>query len=99
MKNPREFCYWLQGFFELYDGDSLTDFQLNRIKQELDKVFTHPTVEPPPSTVPYIPPYTGVPSGGVTYPPNFPQINEVPFKCGTGLGMKPLLEWQQSHNT
>ena len=45
MKTPREFVYWLQGFFELYDG-SLTEFQLNRIKQELDKVFIQPSNEP-----------------------------------------------------
>ena len=64
MLSSEKFCYWLKGFFELYDGDNLTDFQLNRIKQELDKVFTYP--EPP---IPIInsppPPY---------YVPSIPQI-------------------------
>ena len=49
--NAHSFVYWLQGFFELYDGDSLSNSQLTRIKQELDKVFTHETSEeetPPP---------------------------------------------------
>ena len=75
MKTPREFVYWLQGFFELYDGDSLTDFQLNRIKQELNNVFVTSIVQDNyvnTDALPWIP----NPSGGTSapYPYTNPQI-------------------------
>jgi len=41
MKTPREFCYWLQGMFELSETNSLTDRQLGIIRKELNAVFTH----------------------------------------------------------
>lgn len=39
----REFCYWLQGFFELDDGPpaELTAAQADIIKRHLNLVFKH----------------------------------------------------------
>jgi hypothetical protein len=38
----RDFCYWLQGFFELGDDtDVITTEQTAMIKRHLDLVFTH----------------------------------------------------------
>ena len=41
----REFCYWLQGFFEirgeLQDGRGLDEKQVAIIKKHLDMVFVH----------------------------------------------------------
>lgn len=35
---PQEFCYWLQGFFELADPQRLTEKQVQVIEQHLDLV-------------------------------------------------------------
>lgn len=37
----REFCYWLQGLFELTDTSTLTERQVNLIKKHLQLVFIH----------------------------------------------------------
>jgi hypothetical protein len=37
------FAYWLQGYFELSDSDSLTVEQVKMIKKHLDLVFTNVT--------------------------------------------------------
>jgi hypothetical protein len=37
----REFCYWLQGHFELNNGDELTPHQVQLIKKHLNLVFHH----------------------------------------------------------
>ena len=40
----RDFCYWLQGFFEIQeqkDGPPLTSKQVNMIKAHLAMVFKH----------------------------------------------------------
>ncbi len=38
----REFCYWLQGFFELSNNDTgLSKLQADMIKAHLSLVFTH----------------------------------------------------------
>ena len=34
-----EFCYWLQGFFELSGSDELTPAQIQMIKSHLNLVF------------------------------------------------------------
>jgi hypothetical protein len=36
-----EFCYWLQGLFELANPDSLTPEQTALVKKHLDMVFIH----------------------------------------------------------
>lgn len=36
-----EFCYWLQGLFELADPKILTNDQIQTIKDHLDMVFEH----------------------------------------------------------
>lgn len=36
-----EFCYWLQGFFEVANPKSVSDEQLDMIKRHLDLVFIH----------------------------------------------------------
>jgi hypothetical protein len=37
----RDFCYWLQGFFELDGHDGLNADQVIKIKQKLDECFVH----------------------------------------------------------
>jgi hypothetical protein len=41
----RDFCYWLQGFFEIKDADrlgiSMTDNQVKMIQKHLNLVFKH----------------------------------------------------------
>lgn len=37
----REFCYWLQGMFELNASTSLDERQTRMIKNHLDMVFIH----------------------------------------------------------
>lgn len=39
---PRDFCYFLQGFFELTDtSEGITQKQLETIKNKLDSCFEH----------------------------------------------------------
>lgn len=44
-----DFCYWLNGFFELSNGTTLTDEQVSIIKDHLKLVFKKetPTYYPP----------------------------------------------------
>lgn len=37
----RDFCYWLQGNFEINDSDKLTENQVKIIKKHLSLVFKH----------------------------------------------------------
>lgn len=37
----RDFCYWLQGFFEISEGCSLNEKQIEVIKNHLNMVFAH----------------------------------------------------------
>lgn len=39
--NSRDFCFWLQGFFELQDSDIMSKKQVLTIKNHLNLVFTH----------------------------------------------------------
>lgn len=41
--NPQDFCYWLQGFFELTEPRNLTEREVTIIKQHLDLVFNKVT--------------------------------------------------------
>ena len=36
-----DFCYWLQGFFELSGEDSLSERQVDIIRNHLNLVFKH----------------------------------------------------------
>lgn len=36
---PENFCYWLQGYFEIGKEDSLTEQQIEEIKRHLKLVF------------------------------------------------------------
>lgn len=38
---PEAFCYWLQGFFELSDAETLSPTQIQAIKNHLGLVFEH----------------------------------------------------------
>jgi len=38
---PREFCYLLQGLFELQDPKTLDEKQTKKIKENLNRVFDH----------------------------------------------------------
>jgi len=37
----RDFCYWLQGYFELSDGGRFTAEQSETVKRHLAMVFVH----------------------------------------------------------
>jgi len=37
----RDFCYWLQGYFEISDDDVISMYQLTQIKEHLTMVFKH----------------------------------------------------------
>ncbi len=37
----RDFCYWLQGYFELSEGGRFTAEQANTVKKHLEMVFRH----------------------------------------------------------
>lgn len=37
----RDFCYWLQGHFEIADTDKLSEAQVKMIKRHLALVFKH----------------------------------------------------------
>jgi hypothetical protein len=37
----RDFCFWLQGFFEIQDPKSLDEKQLEAVKKHLSLVFIH----------------------------------------------------------
>jgi hypothetical protein len=46
----RDFCYWLQGFFELSGNDTINAGQVKQIKDHLNMVFLHeidPSMGPP----------------------------------------------------
>jgi len=49
-----EFCYWLQGLFELQNPKSLNAMQTNEIKKHLAMVFKHeidPIIGASPATI------------------------------------------------
>lgn len=37
----RDFCYWLQGYFEIQDPRQIDEKQLEMIKKHLNLVFVH----------------------------------------------------------
>lgn len=39
--NTIDFCYWLQGFFELSESNNLTENQVQKIRNHLNLVFKH----------------------------------------------------------
>lgn len=38
---PENFCYWLQGYFEVSDSRVLTEKQVEIVKNHLNLVFVH----------------------------------------------------------
>lgn len=48
---PVEFAYWLKGYFELSESNTLTDKQVSIIKKHLELVFTNVTKEAEPGEV------------------------------------------------
>lgn len=51
--NAQDFVYWLQGYFELSDSNTLTEKQVVAIKNHLNLVFTH-VIDP--AQVSHLPP-------------------------------------------
>lgn len=39
--NTIDFCFWLQGYFEISDGKALSEKQVKVIKNHLSLVFKH----------------------------------------------------------
>lgn len=37
----RDFCYWLQGYFEVSEAKIMNKTQLNQVKKHLNLVFKH----------------------------------------------------------
>lgn len=37
----RDFCYWLQGYFEIAGTAKLSDYQADQIRKHLAMVFVH----------------------------------------------------------
>lgn len=37
----RDFCYWLQGYFEVAQPEEISDKELDQIKKHLNLVFKH----------------------------------------------------------
>ena len=46
---PRDFCYWLQGYFEISSNKELEEHQVQVIKRHLGLVFKHSIDEPDPT--------------------------------------------------
>jgi hypothetical protein len=46
---PRDFCYWLQGMFELQKVTKLDNEQVTTIKNHLNLVFVHEIDTPDPT--------------------------------------------------
>lgn len=46
-----QFCYWLQGFFEISKADCLTTEQIEIIKKHLSSVFTGEILNGNPSII------------------------------------------------
>lgn len=46
---PRDFCYWLQGFFEISKAVKLTEDQTQMVKNHLSLVFAHSIDTPDPT--------------------------------------------------
>lgn len=61
--NSRDFCYWLQGYFEISHTDELTKEQFDMIKKHLGYVFTQEDLSP--KTLP-VPSGTPVKTGGLS---------------------------------
>lgn len=45
MFKEHEFCYWLKGYFELSDSNTLSPQQVQIIKDHLNLVFTKVTLD------------------------------------------------------
>jgi hypothetical protein len=39
--NSRDFCFWMQGFFEIHNPTTLTQEQVTVIRNHLNMVFHH----------------------------------------------------------
>lgn len=62
----RDFCYWLQGFFELAKTSTLTPDQADLIRRHLSLVFLHdldPKSAPPEKQELFNQTHSGVPGG------------------------------------
>lgn len=73
----QDFCYWLQGFFELTGQDKLDETQVKMIKEHLALVFkkeTTITINPKfnPYNVSIKPMYTDTLNDYLVYDPNMP---------------------------
>lgn len=42
---PENFCYWLQGLFEIEEPDFLSKGQIRMIRDHLSLVFNHPKAQ------------------------------------------------------
>lgn len=71
---PENFCYWLQGVFEVTDAKTLTEAQVQIIKNHLTLVFDKKT--PNVQHTPYKPAIPPLPPNAplVDFPIGWPQI-------------------------
>lgn len=60
---PQNFCYWLQGYFELTNSNNITKDQLKVIKEHLDLVLNNSITSTESPTYCYNNPITDAKSG------------------------------------
>ena len=64
----RDFCFWLQGFFELADPRDLTAQDIDAIKRHLNLVFKH-EIDPSMGPKPHQDALNGIHTGQSPYSP------------------------------
>jgi len=73
---PENFCYWLQGFFEISGSNEITSGQAMMIKRHLDLVFHKSPITHPQTIEYYHPPQEG--TGSPTFP-----FDQIKVTCDT----------------
>ena len=78
---PQEFCFWLQGFFELTGTRKLTEAQVATMRDHLALVFDKQTPDRIPYPLPRPDPFPWAPHpvGPWPYVPNEPVVPAEPF--------------------
>ena len=75
--SSRDFCFWLQGYFEVAEPDDMTKDQVRMVRNHLNLVFKH-------EIDPSMPDPTGelqVIHDGKPQKPALPQSTEVLIRC------------------
>lgn len=88
--NERDFAYWLQGFFELTNTETLSAEQVRVVKEHLALVFDKVTKETVPSQTPYT--IKTIPPLLIEYPLYREQVDLTPkITCAAPVNVKPFI--------